>query len=293
MGVFATVTVICTIPAYTYTISEYLSNGAGPLGYTGVVNGARCAFQLTNVDGGDLQEIFNTTTGQPIVEGINCTVPVGTTTCVTPYITFNGAAFATEYIEFEQFYQGSLAGALNGTYNWSYIALPPVPSQPPQSSFTSDGMNINLTTSAFSQEYGYPLIGCVVSAGPTPYAGGLAPATLSSNPSANNIPYGAVAIYASPPTVTQLSTVFIPLKSLYVAPSTKYDFHFTCYNSVGGSPDIPLYNITTSAALPVPVYPSSTAAPQPQPSGASTSVSSVLVSLAVSAGVAALGLLWA
>jgi hypothetical protein len=251
------VTVVCSVAAYTYTISEYLPNSNSALGYTGIVNGAKCAFQLTNADSGDFEELFNITTGVPIIEGINCTVPVGGSVCITPYITFIGTPFAYETIEIEQFFNGNVSGYLNGTANWTYIALPPVPSQTPQPSITSDGLSINLTTSAYSQDYGYGLIGCVVSGRLSPYGGSLAPLTLSSNAALNSIPIGAYVIYASPPTINQSSSVVVPLSALYVAPSSTYDFHWVCYNSQGRSPDTLIYGVATSAALPVPSIPSS------------------------------------
>ena len=136
--------------------------------------------------------------------------------------------------------------------NFTYYLAPPVPSQPLESNLTVDAASITWQTSPYSSEYGAPLIGCVVAAGPTVWLPSVAlptlPTTLSSTASQNCLPYTSTAVY----TTQQNTTMTTSLASMNLQPKTVYDFWVMCYNSNGMSAYSILFNSTTSASLPVP-----------------------------------------
>ena len=240
------ITAVCTVPAFTYLYTEY-GFGLGNFGFTGIVNGGNCSFTLSSFynDAGSLVDIYNVTSaGQMTLEDIHCNISTSQG-CSTSYSTFTGLPY--QYITFEFDTINS-----TGTYdakNWSYFLLPPVPSQPPQPTLLNAGTQVQFTTSMYSIEYGAPLIGCVVAAGPNVWfpAANAFPATLSSNPSANSLPYQSYAVYSPP----QNTNVTVNLTAMNLSPSVAYDFWALCYNSNGQSPHSILFNSTSSSSLPM------------------------------------------
>ena len=269
-----TITAVCTVAAYTYTYTQY-GFSLGNIGTTGIVNGGNCSLTLDMFtgDAGDLIDVYNVTSaGQMQLEDIHCNIS-SALGCDTNYEVYSGLPYQEISFEF-------IAINDTGSYyakNWSYFILPPVPSQPAQPTMLPGATQVQFTTSLYSTEYGAALIGCVVAAGPTVWSPTNIPATLSSDPSQNSLPYTSSAVYAP----TQNTNVTVDLSSMNLSPGTVYDFWALCYNSNGQSAHSILFNQTTSASLPIPAAPASSSSSSA--SAASSSASSASSTSTVSA----------
>ena len=260
------ITAVCTAVGYTYIYTEY-GFGLGDFAFTGIVNGGNCSLTLDTFtgDAGDIIDIYNVTSaGQMQLEDIHCNIS-SALGCNTNYEVYSGLPYQQINLEFTTL-------NVTGEYyakNWTYFILPPVPSQPAEPVMLPGGTQVQFTTSQFSTEYGAALIGCLVAAGPTVWFPTNIPATLSSTPSQNNLPYTSSAVYAP----TQFTNITVDLTSMNLSPSTVYDFWALCYNSNGQSAHSILFNQTTSASLPVPTAPASSSASPASTSSSSSSSS--------------------
>ena len=244
MGVVVTV---CTVAALTGQQMEYhapydpVSNVT--LTYTYIVNGATCAYNVNFNDPGAVLELFNTSaSGTRVLESLNCSLTA--TGCTTQYQQITGTPFQYYTQDFEEF--NVTTGQLTDVQNYTYVLMPPVPVQPAPISLTNGSSSVTVTTSQFSTEFGSAITGCVVSAGNTPYTGSDLPATLSSSPSGNSLPFTSYAFYTPP----QNTTYQIYLNQLNVNPNTTVDVYFVCYNANGKSWAAVTYQQLTSSSLP-------------------------------------------
>ena len=125
--------------------------------------------------------------------------------------------------------------------------LPPVPSQPfmyVPSTVSQNGVSTSslvLTSSQYSTEYNSAMTGCLLHYGQSPYNPSGIPTTLTSSTTVptNSSKYLGVA-QGNTQTVTPASFSSPPTLGV------PYDYHFTCYNGNGPSPEVILYNIVTT-----------------------------------------------
>ena len=117
-----------------------------------------------------------------------------------------------------------------------YALVPGVPSPPLLTvSGDGDGFVLNATTSVFSVEYdGDPLIGCVLSWGPSPYnASAVLPANLYGGSVDPTLPATSNFVYYG--SAQSHSLRFSGASSLQLTAGVPYDFSFACYNALGSS----------------------------------------------------------
>jgi len=243
---------ICTIGVFTGSAVLY-GRQSSP-SYTYVVNGGNCSIEVSfnsEVDG-DVLETFNNTNYQNnLLSDFRCNLDYsGLGVCTTEYEIFNFNPFSFQNISFEQVNLTSLAVAPDFV-NFTFWALPPTPSQPTLIQLTNNSNSLQVTASMYSAIYGSNLIGCVASAGQSPYSGGDLPTTLSSNPSNNVLPTISYAWYASAG-LTENATSTIYLGDMNVPPNSQMDFYFVCYNGNGKSLPVVNFTQTTSSSLPTP-----------------------------------------
>ena len=222
-----------------------MANG-GNFTYTGILQGAMFGFLFqAAVQDGDVDQIYNITSGQSGNAIANCTTTATTNTCETP-LTFT---LTGNYYELETFASSERNYTNNqqdSGYNYSIIVLPPVPAQPTMFIQYSGANNVSTgsfvaITSQYSSEYGSGMTGCLLHYGATPYQPTNVPTTLSSS---STLPNNSVSYL----NVQQGATQIITPASLPNPPATQvpYDYHWSCYNGNGQSPEVILYAVTTS-----------------------------------------------
>lgn len=245
------ITAVCTVAAMSGEMTEY--HRTYSLTYTYIVDGANCAWKVNFNDSNAILEVFNTTDGLTnVLEPFNCTLTDHG--CTTNSRVFSGIPYKYYSQDFEEL--NAATGQLTDVQNFTYVLMPPVPEQPAPISVVNNSASVVVTTSQYSAELGTPLIGCVISAGNTPYEATDLPTTLSSTASDNRLPYSSYAMYSPP----QNTSYTVYLSQLNVNPNTAVDIYFVCYNSKGQSWPAIKYNQTTSSLLPVPDKPNSAAA---------------------------------
>jgi len=95
------------------------------------------------------------------------------------------------------------------------------------------------TSSVYSSQYQSAMTGCLLHYGKTPYQPSNVPSMLTGS---SSLPSNAVTYMG----IAQGTTQTITPASLPNPPVTQvgYDYHFSCYNGNGQSPDVILYNVS-------------------------------------------------
>jgi len=237
-------------PLYVICTQQPLLANGGSFAYTGILQGAMFGFEFDNaVQDGDTDSIYNITSGD-ITSGSSgtayatCTTTATSNTCSTP-LTFVMTGNPYELETFASLEKNKTDGTQDSAYNYSIIVLPPVPAQPAMS---IQGVDVNtggllVRASPYSTEYGSQLTGCLLHYGQTPY-----------NPSSSNIPTLLTSTTGLPSNAVgyfsfvQNATSVVTPASFPNPPVTQvaYDYHFSCYNGNGPSPEVILYNISVN-----------------------------------------------
>jgi len=256
MGTFATV-VVCTAAGYASSYTRYF--GANPYNitlnanetYTAVVTGGNCSFKISGDQAtvnNSYVDTFNVTgLGQFNLEPFGCNLTT-IQACQTGYFQVTDAPYQFITQEYENFLPGISSQLQNLQYeqNFTYVVLPPVPSQPPMFFFDSytSATTVTAFASSYSSQYGSNLIGCVLSAGAggSNYAGTNLPSQLTSGNA--GLPSTASAQYG----VSQGQALTFLLGNLNLKSSTLYDFVFACYNGNGMSPATQYFQVPTAAS---------------------------------------------
>jgi len=268
------ITAVCTVAAMSGEMTEY--HRTYNLTYTYIVDGANCAWKVNFNDPTGVLDVFNTTDGQRALEPFNCTLT--DTGCTTNSRVFSGTPYKYYSQDFEEL--NVTTGQLTDVQNFTYVLMPPVPEQPFPIYLVNNSASVFVTTSQYSQEIGTPLIGCVLSAGTTPYNATDLPATLSATASENRLPFTSYAMYSPP----QNTSYTIYLNQLNVNPNSAIDLYFVCYNQQGASWASVQYNAVSSSSLPaVVVTPNNPGNDAVQRAGVAWSMAAISATVAAAA----------
>ena len=218
----------------------------GNFTYTGILQNAVFGFAFMGaVQDGDADQIYNITSGQSGNALATCNTTATTSSCSTP-VTYVMTGNPYELETFQSRERNYTNGQADSNYTYSIIVLPPVPAQPTMFVQYSGSNNVSTgsfvaTVSQYSTEYGSALTGCLLHYGPTPYQPSNVPTLLNNT---SQLPANAVT-YMS---VGQNSTQVITPAKLSNPPAANvgYDYHFSCYNGNGQSPEVILYNVSVA-----------------------------------------------
>ena len=238
----ATATIVTALAWYTVQYVQYNPDST-TLTQTAYVLGGQFGFSITAGVSGDTAILFNSTYGNTGRVGLtNCTLVNGA--CVTPKTLIMGGS----PYSYEVFYilEDQSSGSVDANISLSVFVLPPVPSQVPFPSYTLGAAPaLTWVASNYSQEYGNPLIGCVLAWGVHPYLATDMPASLTGGQSLPSNMQGTFG-------VAQTAVTSYPLSALSLTAGSVYDFHYRCYNAMGPSPDTAVYSFVGALGTPAP-----------------------------------------